>query len=137
MPNPRPPYAQGFRDQIVELVRSRRTPSELFKEFGCHTTSILSWVRQAGGSGATALPSNVAALYAQERQELIELRRKLRQVQLERDILAKATPGLPAKARRRLPRLRTRESKSGRATGSQPMRIAPCEHQRLIRLAWP
>jgi transposase len=59
---------------MVELVRSGRTPSELSKEFGCHTTSILSWVRQAGGAGITALPANVAALNALERQELIELR---------------------------------------------------------------
>ena len=91
MPKPKPPYAQAFRDQMVDLVRSGRKPSELSKEFGCHMTSILSWVRKAGGSGATTLPADVAALNAQERQELIELRRKLRQVQLERDILAKAT----------------------------------------------
>ena len=98
MPKPKPPYAQGFRDQMVELVRSGRTPSELCKEFGCHTTSILSWVRQAGGCGATALPVNAAALNALERQELIELRRKLRQVQMERDILAKATAWFAGKS---------------------------------------
>lgn len=91
MPKPKAPYAQAFRDQMVELVRSGRSPGDLSKEFGCHVTSILSWVRQAGGSGTSALPANVAALNAQERQELIELRRKLRQVQMERDILAKAT----------------------------------------------
>ncbi len=91
MPRTKPPYSQGFRDQMVELVRSGRIPSDLSKEFGCHVTSILSWVRKAGGSGATRLPVDVAALNAQERQELIELRRKLRQVQMERDILAKAT----------------------------------------------
>lgn len=85
------PYAQGFRDQMVELVRAGRNPNELAKEFGCHVTSILSWVRKAGGVGAARLPADVAALNAQERQELIELRRKLRQVQMERDILAKAT----------------------------------------------
>ena len=74
-------------------------PSELSKEFGCHTTSILSWVRQAGGSDASALPpANATALNAQERQELIELRRKLRQVQIERDILAKATAWFAAKS---------------------------------------
>ena len=98
MPRPKPPYAQAFRDQMVELVRSGRKPNELSKEFGCHTTSILSWVRQAGGNGATALPANVAALNAQERQELIELRRKLRQVQMERDILAKATAWFAGKS---------------------------------------
>jgi len=98
MPKPKPPYAQGFRDQMVELVRSGRTPSDLSKEFGCHVTSILSWVRKAGGSGTTALPADVAALSAQERQELIELRRKLRQVQMERDILAKATAWFAGKS---------------------------------------
>ena len=76
---------------MVELVRSGRTPSELSKEFGCHTASILSRMRQSGGVGATALRANVAALNTQERQEPLELRRKLRQVQMERDILAKAT----------------------------------------------
>lgn len=77
---------------MVELVKSGRKPSDLSKEFGCHTTSILSWVRQAGQSGASALqPANATPLNAQERQELMELRRKLRQLQTERDILAKAT----------------------------------------------
>jgi transposase len=98
MPKTKPPYAQGFRDQMVELVRSGRSPGDLSKEFGCHVTSILSWVRKAGGSGATALPADVAALNAQERQELIELRRKLRQVQMERDILAKATAWFAGKS---------------------------------------
>ena len=98
MPKPKPPYAQAFRDQMVELVRSGRPPSELSKEFGCHVTSILSWVRQAGGAGVATLPANVAALNAQERQELIELRRKLRQVQMERDILAKATAWFAGKS---------------------------------------
>ena len=98
MPKTKPPYSQGFRDQMVELVRSGRSPSDLSKEFGCHVTTILSWVRKAGGSGATRLPVDVAALNAQERQELIELRRKLRQVQMERDILAKATAWFAGKS---------------------------------------
>ena len=46
MPKTKPPYAQGFRDQMVELVRSGRSPGDLSKEFGCHVTSILSWVSQ-------------------------------------------------------------------------------------------
>lgn len=134
MPRPKPPYAQTFRDQMVELVRSGHTPSELSKEFGCHVSSILSWVRKAGGSGATLLPADAAALNAQERQELIELRRILRQVQIERDILAKATAWF-AKARGCIPRLRTREGKSGRAPRSPPVRSAQGQHQRLLRLA--
>ena len=49
----------------------------------------MNWMRQA--DEASGVPAPAGALSANERQELIELRRKLRQVQLERDILAKAT----------------------------------------------
>ena len=90
MLNPKPPYPAQFREQMVELVRAGRKPGELAKEFGCHATSILSWVRMAGVAHGTT-PTQSAALSADERHELMELRRKLRQVQMERDILAKAT----------------------------------------------
>lgn len=87
---PKPPYPAQFREQMIELVRTGRKPGELAKEFGCHATSIVNWVRQADEASGTA-PVQAGALSASERQELIELRRKLRQVQMERNILAKAT----------------------------------------------
>ena len=85
-----PPYPAPFREQMVELVRSGRRPKELADEFDCHVSSIQHWVRQADKAVGRA-PADSAALTANERQELMELRRKLRQVQMERDILAKAT----------------------------------------------
>ena len=88
--NSKAPYAPEFRQQIVELVASGRKPSELAKEFGCHVTSIATWVRLATTTPVHT-PSPNAPLTPTERQELHELRRKLRQVQQERDILAKAT----------------------------------------------
>lgn len=90
MPTAKPPYPAQFRDQMVELVRAGRKPGELAKEFGCHTTSILNRVRQYDAANGTA-PANPAVLSVSERPELMELLRKLRQVQMERDILAKAT----------------------------------------------
>jgi len=88
MPNPKPPYAAEFRQQMVELVQAGRKPAELAKEFGCHVSSIHSWISQATPkSSSGAAP----ALSSAERDELIALRRKLKQVELERDILAKAT----------------------------------------------
>ena len=83
-------YAPEFRQQIVELVKAGRKPTELAREFGCHDTSISAWVRQAKademGGGRPDAP-----LTSAERQELSMLRRQLRQVTQERDILAKAT----------------------------------------------
>ena len=90
---PKQPYPAQFREQMIELVRAGRKPCELAKEFGCHATSITNWLRQAGEASGTS-PSQPGALSASERQELIDLRRKLRQVQMERDILAKATAWL-------------------------------------------
>ena len=75
---------------MVELVRAGRKPGEPAKEFGCHATSIMNWVRQID-KATGVVPGLEGALSASERQELIELRRKLRQVQMEREILAKAT----------------------------------------------
>lgn len=88
MPNRKPPYAAVFRQQIVDLVKAGREPKELAKEFGCHVSSIHNWVSQAS---AGTLPGNAGALSNAEREELIALRRKLKQVEMERDILAKAT----------------------------------------------
>jgi transposase len=98
--NPKPPYPAQFRQQMIDLVATGRRPSELAREFGCHETSILSWMRVAKEREAApaAAPQNSAALNAAERQELVELRRKLRQVQMERDILAKATAWFAGKS---------------------------------------
>ena len=86
MPRHRPAYPAEFRRQMVELVRSGRTPEELSREFEPTAQAIWNWVRQAGGDSGLrddGLPSA-------EREELSRLRRENRQLRQERDILAKA-----------------------------------------------
>ncbi len=80
----RPPYPAQFRQQMVELVRVRRTPAELSREF------ITNWVGQGAIDSGKPLPGK-EGLTCVEREEFVRLRRQLRQVQQERDILAKAT----------------------------------------------
>ena len=48
MPKSRPPYAAEFRRQMVELVRSGRTPEALAREFEPSAQAIRNWVAQAG-----------------------------------------------------------------------------------------
>jgi transposase len=101
MPTPKPPYPAAFRQQMVELVRAGRGISDLAREFGCNASSIHAWMKAAGGfdgSGASGATSTDAPLSMNERQELIELRRKFKQVQMERDILAKATAWFAGKS---------------------------------------
>jgi len=98
MPNPKPPYSAAFRQQMVELVRAGRGVSELAREFGCNASSIHAWVKASGGLDGAGADGIDAPLSMNERQELLDLRRKLKQVQLERDILAKATAWFAAKS---------------------------------------
>ena len=98
MPTPKPPYPAAFRQQMVELVRVGRSISDLAREFGCNASSIHAWVKAAGGLDGSGANNLDTPLSTNERQELIELRRKLKQVQQERDILAKATAWFAAKS---------------------------------------
>ena len=103
MSKPKPVYSPQYRQQLIELVLSGRSANDVAKEFGLHATTVAKWVRlDRMGASILAKPSNSkpssGPLNTNERQELIELRRKLRQVQMERDILAKATAWFAGKS---------------------------------------
>ena len=101
----RPAYAPEFRQQIIELYASGRSPGELAKEFGCSEASIHAWVKKAGtlkslpdaGKAVKTVHRQAhqvhaaLALSAEERDELLRLRKDNKRLQVERDILAKAT----------------------------------------------
>lgn len=70
--------------------RVGRSPAQLSREFGVTSQSITNWVGQAAIDDGKPLPDK-EGLTTAEREELVRLRRQLRQVQMERDILAKAT----------------------------------------------
>jgi transposase len=96
MPKSKPPYPVAFREQLVELVRAGRTPADLSREFGVSAQSISTWVAQdARDRGRPA--AGKEGLSTAEREELVRLRRKLRQVEQERDILVKATAWFAAR----------------------------------------
>ena len=99
MPKSKPPYPVEFRKQIVELARVGRTPAELSREFGPTAQSIATWIAQDARDRGKALRGK-EGLSTPEREELVRLRRQLRQVQMERDILAKATAWFAGKSER-------------------------------------
>ncbi len=86
MSNTRPPYAAEFREQMVELVRSGRSPEALAREFEPSAQAIRNWVgRTDRNEGRRA-----DGLTSAERDELRRLRRENRRLRQEREILAKA-----------------------------------------------
>jgi|SRR5271156_3086633 transposase len=79
-------YTPEFKRQMVDLVRAGRTAASLAKEFGPSAWTIALWVKQAArdaGEGDGGLTSA-------EREELGRLRREVRRLKEEREILAKA-----------------------------------------------
>jgi len=79
-------YTPEFKHQMVELVRSGRTPASLHREFGASAWTIGLWVKQAARDGGRG----DGGLTTAERQELVQLRREVRKLKEEREILSKA-----------------------------------------------
>ena len=86
MPRFRSAYPPEFRRQMVDLVRSGRTPEELSREFEPTAQSITNWVRQAERDAGKRSDGPTSV----EREELIRLRRENQRLRQERDILSKA-----------------------------------------------
>ena len=86
MPKTHPPYPPEFRRRMVELVRSGRNPEELSREFEPSSQAIRNWVRQADldeGRRSDGLTTD-------ERDEVRRLRREVKVLRQEREILKKA-----------------------------------------------
>ena len=79
-------YTPEFRRQMVDLVRAGRSPEELAKEFEPTAKSIRDWVAQADRDEGRRADGLTSA----EREELVRLRREVKQLKLEREILSKA-----------------------------------------------
>lgn len=90
----RPPYDAEFRQHMIDLVRSGRSPAELAREFEPSAQTITNWVTQADlDSGARS-----DGLTSAERDELRELRKRVRRLEEEREILKKAAAWFAAES---------------------------------------
>jgi transposase len=82
-------FTREFKDQAVRIVRESKKPiATVARELDLTETALRSWVRQ---SEIDAGQGRSGALTTEERAELGQLRREVRTLRMERDILKKAT----------------------------------------------
>jgi transposase len=81
-------FTREYKAEVVELIRrSGRSIGAISKELGLTETAVRRWVGQTAvdeGRGTGG------ALTTAERDELSQLRRRVKQLEMEREILKKA-----------------------------------------------
>jgi transposase len=82
-------FTREYKAEVVRLVHDGgKTIGEVSKDLGLTESAVRNWVTQAAidrGAGPKG------ALTTEERQELTQLRREVRLLSMEREILKKAT----------------------------------------------
>ena len=82
-------FTKAYKAEVVELIRtSGRSIGAVARELDLTETAVREWVRQGevdAGRGGTG------ALTTAEREELTQLRRRVKTLEMEREIPKKAT----------------------------------------------
>ena len=82
-------FTPEYKAEVVKLAQtSGKTPGELARELDLTETAVRAWIKQAevdAGKGESG------ALTTSEREELAMLRREVKTLRTEREILKKAT----------------------------------------------
>ena len=87
MPKSKPPYPEQFRREAVGLVRQGRSIPDVAESLGMSGQSLRNWVRQE----QLDRRERDDGLTSAEREELRDLRKRVKRLEQERDILKRAT----------------------------------------------
>lgn len=79
-------FTEDFKQQIVQLYQNGKPRKEIIREYDLTPSSLDKWVGQSQNSGSFKEKDNLS----DEQKELVELRKRNKQLEMENDILKQA-----------------------------------------------
>ncbi len=83
-------YDASLKAEVVNMMASGRSVPDIAHSLGIGENIIYRWRREALGSSQAAAPSQVAVPSQVSLSEHLALQKRLRELEMERDILKKA-----------------------------------------------
>lgn len=90
MSKPKREYTTEFKQKAVELSYARGNAAEVCRELGLKPSTLGRWRREAKKYWENSFPGKGNPKLTDEQREIAELKKKLRDVEIELDILKKA-----------------------------------------------
>jgi len=85
-------FTPEYKAEVVQLVAAGdRTAGQIARDLDLTETSVRGWVRQSDIDSGRGKGAAAGALTTAEREEFAGLKREVKTLRLERDILKKAT----------------------------------------------
>ncbi len=79
-------FTDEFKEQVVQLYLNGKNKSDIRKEYDLYASTLDNWIKQHQDTGSFKTKDNLS----DEQKELIELRKRMKQLEMENDILKQA-----------------------------------------------
>jgi len=79
-------FTEEFKEQIIKLYLNGKSKTDIRKEYDLYPSTLDKWIKQHKDTGSFKTKDNLT----DEQKELIELRKRNKQLEMENDILKQA-----------------------------------------------
>jgi len=79
-------YSAEFKKQMCDLYENGKSKADLIREYDLTPSALDKWIKQNASTGTFTEKGN----RTEEENELIELRKKIKQLEMENEILKQA-----------------------------------------------
>lgn len=83
-------FDKAFKLMVVELHKNGKSSREISRDLDIPSEMVRRWSREYGAAGDASFTGNGKPVLTGEQQEIVELKKALKETQVERDILKKA-----------------------------------------------